>query len=946
MLLKRIFQAIILSAIYISQTIAQGTSIKGTVKDASTGETLIGCNVQLQGTTVGSTTDLDGNFEIKNIKPGTYNLVASFISYNPKIEKVSVEKDASFTIDFKLDAASVVLNDVTITATKRNDTELSMISSIKASSLVVTGIASQQIAKSQDRDASEVIKRIPGVTVIDNRFVMVRGLSERYNNVILNNAPAPSSETDIRAFSFDVIPSSMIERLQVYKTPAPELPGDFAGGAIKISTKNIPDNDGISFTFSGSYLNGTTNKDFQREKTGKYHMLGFDDGSHSLPSGFPEYLKYNTSADSITMLSRKMNKNWSPDTIKAPIDFRASVNLSKRFIFGNTTIGNITAINYSNTNSTKAQTRSFYEEGFNTTTQLRNMSWRYTDNQYSNNTKIGVLHNWSVAIGANNKLELRNFYNHIGNTKTTIRQGYDYSNTNTAIKGIQYNFMERNVYSGQLGGSHQLSDNNDNIEWSVGYSYANRNEPDVKRFSWALQNDPEMEFYNKYYALIQRNADPRFAGRLFMNSVEHIKNIVLNYEHKFMFSQNFNPVLKAGIYAENKNRAFDARLLGFVSNTYSTLIYQPIDTIFLDRNINTTNGIYLQEKTNPSDSYDASNKIQAGYIAFDIPITKKIKIYTGVRVEYNEVELNSFSSDFGKIPVNAKIESTDFFPSINTTYNFTDKALMRLAYGKTINRPEFRELAPFAFYDFEMASTVMGNDSLKNATIHNFDLRFEYYPGANEIITIGAFYKRFINPIESTITPSGSDINYSFQNAQEATSKGLEVEVRKSLSTFENNSFLFFLKDISIVFNGALINSEVVFDSTQNKFGESNRPMQGQSPYIVNAGLYYNNEKIGLQVNVLYNIIGERIIYVGNQSTPDIYELPRNLLDISFTKKIGKHIQVKGGIQDILHNRFINQQTFMNAIDSDIADTNITTKQNTLEYNTGTYYTLGVTINF
>ena len=269
------------------------------------------------------------------------------------------------------------------------------------------------------------------------------------------------------------------------------------------------------------------------------------------------------------------------------------------------------------------------------------------------------------------------------------------------------------------------------------------------------------------------------AGRLFSSLKENIYNINLNYSYEITLNK-FKPTIKAGAYFEKKERKFSSRLLGYVTAPGASwkLSFMPVDTIFSEKYINAAKGIYIQEKTNPSDSYDATDILYAGYIAANLPVTKKLNIYAGLRIENNQLILNSFSSDYSLKPVKVDKKKTNFFPSINTTYNFTDKALIRAAYGLTINRPEFREIAPYAFYDFEMAATIVGNDTLKDALIHNFDLRFEYYPSANETFTIGGFYKKFINPIESIIIPAGSDLNYSFANAESAYSLGIELEIK------------------------------------------------------------------------------------------------------------------------------------------------------------------------
>jgi len=242
----------------------------------------------------------------------------------------------------------------------------------------------------------------------------------------------------------------------------------------------------------------------------------------------------------------------------------------------------------------------------------------------------------------------------------------------------------------------------------------------------------------------------------------------------------------------------------------------------------------------------------------------------------------------------------DVLPSLNLTYNFSEKSLLRLAYGKTLNRPEFRELAPFSFYDFVNNRTVSGNPTLKNADVQNFDFRYEFYPTPSELISIAAFYKDFTNPIE-VVFASGANPILNFSNAKSAYSTGIEAELRKNLSPEKPNSLL---GKTSLVFNGTYIYSRVKLDEAVAKDQSDNRPLQGQSPYIVNAGVNYNDPQKGLQVNFNYNVIGKRIFAVGNNfgsPYPDWYEMPRNVIDFNFSKQLTKSIMLKGGITDILN---------------------------------------------
>jgi TonB-dependent receptor len=354
---------------------------------------------------------------------------------------------------------------------------------------------------------------------------------------------------------------------------------------------------------------------------------------------------------------------------------------------------------------------------------------------------------------------------------------------------------------------------------------------------------------------------------------------------------------KTGLFFEDKSRDFGARNLGYIKSTPSFQTTLPIDQLLSGQNFN-SNGVKIDEQTNPNDSYKASNSLLAAYLSANYALGKKFNAIVGVRAEQNSQKLNS--ADLVGMPINYDNTRLDILPSVNLTYNFTEKSLLRLAFGKTLNRPEFRELAPFSFYDFVNNRTVSGNPSLKNADVQNYDLRYEYYPTPSELISIAAFYKDFTNPIE-VIFSSGANPVLNFSNAESAYSTGIEGEFRKNLNSSNPNSFL---GKMSLVFNGTFIYSRVKLDKSLAADQSDNRPLQGQSPYIINAGLNYNDTKRGLQLNLNYNVIGKRIFAVGNNfgaPYPDWYEMPRNVIDFNFSKQVSKLLMIKGGVTDLLN---------------------------------------------
>jgi outer membrane receptor for ferrienterochelin and colicin len=962
------FITIVLFILISNLLFGQTGAIKGVVIDKKTRETIIGANVVISGTTIGKSTDLNGEFLIDKLNPGKYTLKISFISYvTVELKDVKVEANKTTNIKVEIEEKSTSIEGVTVVERKKTDTELSIMSSIKQSSLVVSGVSSQQIAKSQDKDASEVIRRIPGITIIDGRFVVVRGLIERYNSVWLNNAATPSSESDTRAFSFDVIPSNMIDRLLVFKTPAPELPADFAGASVQIFTKNIPDQNTLTFGYSAGIQSGTTFNDFYRYKGGKTDWLGFDDGTRDLPSGFPSTEEFNKLGNfsgtpeqiaaqkaEITRLGRSFNKIWTADKMKAPINNSFNVGFTRKFKIAKAEVGTIASINYSNSFDNNSVFKTGYIS-YDTIKDKPSYSYKFIDEEYSNNVKIGILLNWSILLNKNHSLEFRNIFNQYGNTKTILRSGreYYYSADGVPIKATELGYTSRTTYSGQFGGQHKLFEQNTNIDWTVGYSYANKNQPDNRRtFAtfYDAEGDTTNPNYGKYALAITKDANTDYNGRLFKDMFEKIYIGGLNITQKASFL-GLDPEFKAGLYVETKRREFNARNIGFTmakSSMFNIDLFQSLEEIYKDSNINYTNGLRVDEKTNPSDSYKAQNDILAYYLGMKLPIYALFNVYAGLRVENNKQVLNGFDNKTN-LPLDITNKTTDLFPSLNITYTITEKALIRFAYGLTVNRPEFREIAPYSYYDFALKSTVYGNDSLKNAYVQNFDLRYELYPSMGEMLNIGFFYKKFDNPIEATLFPtSGSGgWDYLFVNTKSSTSLGAEIDMRKSFASLTNSTnFLKNFRYFTLTLNASYIYSKIVSDASYVR--DKERPMQGQSPFIVNTGIYYQNEK-GLMVSVLYNVIGKRIMYVGNPNSPHIYEMPFHLLDLSVNKTVNKHLTVKFGVKNLLDDKVIFKQivTFNKDINNDgVGDGEVEREQITKEYKPGRYFSVGFSYQF
>lgn len=911
-LLKQIALPVLIFLLIPISLSAQLGAIRGVIVDESTNETLVGAAVVIRETYQGITTNLDGEYILEKLEPGIYDLQFSYISYDPLIiEKIRVEANKTVTLNVKMSSATQQLQTVSVVARRVQHTDVSIINSIKTAELVVSGVSAQQISRSQDRDASQVVRRIPGVTIIDDRFIIVRGLNERYNAVQLNDINAPSLEDDVRSFSFDVIPSAQLERILIFKSPSPELPGDFAGGVIKIVTKSIPDESGMEVNYSIGYEPSTTFKDFYVTERYSGHWTGLNRGHYDLPSGIAADIRKISNVDDIQRIGRSFKNNWVPEKNVALPNQSVSVTGSLKKAIGNMVLGHFTSVNYSNSFSSENPQRYDYNTYDRENNQSLPIYW-FDDSKYKQTIKLGLLHNYGLKINANHTIDFKNLLNNIGTYEYVDRGGnhYDFE---FFPSNHSFQQLYRTIYTGQLTGKHDFFDKKTQIQWIGGYSSSNRDMPDNKRYRSDLEEVNGSRDNAIIYVPIG-GAQPYFLGRFYSEMDETTKSGALNITQNIIFGEGslFKPVVKAGAYFEEKDRTFSARNIGYTQavNFNLDLRLLPVNELFAPENINNNGGVKIDEQSNPQDSYKATGSLKAYYGMVTLPLSSSIKVVGGIRIEDYTQTMKSATTDG---PVNPVYQHTDFLPSVNIAYSFSDKMLIRAAYGKTLNRPEFRERAPFNFYDFNFNVNKKGNIFLEDASIDNIELRWEFYPTVSEMINFGGFFKHFDNPIESGFEPgagSGGAKNFRPMNANSAISYGLELEVRKSLAGLLNSAIF---DNLMFVLNGALIKSEVEIGTGAGSGRDTdNRPLQGQSPYIINAGIFYNNEDKGLQVNLLYNTFGQRIYSVGYTNVnrtqvlyQDMYEMPRHLMDFTASKTFKNNISVKVGITDIFNPKSI-----------------------------------------
>ncbi len=903
---------LILSLFSVIEMYAKGDAvIKGNVKEKATGLPMIGATVFIESISKAAMTDENGDYVLSGLEYGVYDVKVTFFTFKDIIVPgVRLSDDAGqneVIINVEMEEDAQMLNEVVVQGVKREDTEISAINAVRTSSVVMSAVSSAEISKTPDRNAAEVVKRVPGVSIVDDRFVVVRGLPQRYNNVWLNNSSVPGSEPDTRSFSFDMLPTSQIDNIMIVKSPNAELPAEFSGGFLRIHSKSVPDKNGLSVQYS----------------TGANAMTAFKD-----------FVSIN-------------KDNWQTKTINPMPDQKIGVqgNMVKEFDNGNM-FGLTATAEYSHQYRAITDMSNIRYGVYNVREDKPEALYDYTDNSYTSSDKVSALLNGTYIWG-DNKIMVRNLFNRTYKDKYTTREGWQNLSARYDQEKYEYSSSTRTILTSQVAGEHifkkAVQDKVDNkLDWNVSYSYSAKNDPDRR-----IINLQENTFAgDKYFG--QMAFEQNEITRDNTDLREDVLTAGLNYNHAFENSLADSPIeFKAGFYGEYRDRKYTVESFTYrynQANLPEDFKYRdPISEILIPENM-ADDKLYLYDDTDMRDSYMGVDMLGAAYAQVLYPVGK-FKVNAGARFEARNMVLTSYTRINDDATKDKTYNQMNVFPSVNISYNATEKHIFRLAYGMSTNRQEFRELSSSVYYDFDLFSDVIGNPDLKPAIVQNADIKYEFYVTPKEYVSVAVFYKHFKNPIEWTYLDAGGSYTYTFENAESATNYGIEFDVRKSLDFIG-------MENLTLGFNASLIQSMVEFDNENSL--EKDRPMQGQSPYLINTSLFYDIPSIDLQLGLLYNRIGKRIMGIGRQDTssgdtsinndlPDTYEMPRDLLDFVVSKRFGKGFTVKANIKDIL-NQPVQFAQFPKFLD----ENNVVQERMQIakEFKLGTSFSISLQYNF
>ncbi len=891
--------------------------IAGRVLNEKNGEVLAGATVEIVGQNKRTVTDQNGRFSLSGLPAGTYKLRISFVGYSTKeVEEIVVPANGVADVNAALALRTEgQLQDVVVRSKASRESLNSLLITQKNAAIVSDGIPAELIRKTPDRNTSDVLKRISGASIQEDKFAVIRGLNDRYNAAFLNGAPLPSSESDRKAFAFDIFPSNMLENLVISKTATPEQSGEFGGGIVNIVTNSIPSKNFTSISLSAGYNTITTFKNGADYRGGNTDWLGLDDGTRAIPKGVPTGAGFPSNGAARADLARLFTNDWGLTTRRlAPnysFQFSKGINFQRK---GEEFAGMLLSLTYNRSFNQFSGVLRSYEYARTGAIQAPILRGDFSDQTTAENVLVGLVANFSMKLNNNNKFGFKNILSINSDDRIITRAGQaDVSGDPEFLSKASVRWFTSNViYSGQLNGEHNLKTAKVKINWLGSLSKVSRNIPNLRQLNYGLAGGTDV-----YTAGIPAGTTSfENAGSMFFSTTdESIFSGKLDIARNFDFSKTFTNQVKLGVYYQERDRQFDGRLLGFGrfqnaggGATFDfNLLSLPESEIFAPANMgvmaNGRAGFLLLDGTRPTYVYDATSKLTAGYLMVDSRIAKSLRAVYGVRAERFNQLLNTFANF--NVPLNLNTTKTDLLPSINLIYSINNKQNLRASYSTTLNRPEFRELAPFPFFDFATRYLINGNADLVRAVIQNVDVRYEIFPGRGQLLSASGFYKKFKNPIELASDPN-NDRAALYQNAESATSYGVELEFRTLLSSLLGATEDGVLSRFTLASNAAFIWSEVrVPEGLGGLKGQiQNRQLQGQSPYVFNASASYADDTHGWSATLSANRVGQRIFVVGNVNDPDTWEQGRTLLDFQLAKTVWrKKLELKLNAKDLLRQQ-------------------------------------------
>ena len=955
--LKYLILMIIITSGFTVETLysqSKSTILAGKIFNEENGKPLRGATVKIPNQKKGSYTKPDGSFRIKNVKPGLITIQIFYTGYGKKeITDIEVKPNEVTTIEVGLSKEVKVTNKIVVSAKVVKETGAALLKQRQKADAVSDAIGAKEIARGGAGDAADAVKNITGATTVGGKHVYIRGLGDRYSNTQLNGAALPSADPDKKSVHLDLFPSGMIENITTIKTATPDKPGDFTGGTVDIKTKSFPDKFNMNVSMSGTYNSESSFGNMLTYDGGGTDWLGLDDGTRDVPSAISNQDIFPTindarskknnpeAAGQLNKLSKSFSPIMAPSMGNANMNSSYSISVVDQFEIDENPLGFLASLSYGR------KIKTYFDGSFgrydlqNTTSTELFPVYIANDNKSVDEVAWGGLFNLAYNLNPKNTIAFNFIHNQSGESEARIQSAVN--NYYPEIVGIQtraLKYTERTISTYQLKGDHEISFlNNANFNWNTSFSNTAQYEPDLRFFS----NDIVSVSENQDGTLdtIFRVDDNHYDAptRYFRDLTEDMLNT--NFDLSIPLEEILNQKLnfKTGLAFNKKDRNFNEDRYVYISDDskYGLNFNGDVNQFVADStgirdwasqgNFNYF-GMYIEDRYVPKGAYKGEQEILATYAMFDWLLFDRVKIVAGARFESTDLSVISRDTT---LPI-ASLTNNDLLPSLNLSYKLAKDMNIRAAYGKTLARPTFRELADYDSFDFVGGYTFIGNPNLKRTLIDNIDLRYEWFFGIGEIAAVSFFNKNFTNPIERVIVNANGNVQY--QNVDEAKLYGFEFEVRKNLGFLGLEKFLLGANLTLVESEVSLSASELALIRAYDPDAKNVRNMQGQSPYVINMNLAYVDYENGTDVGLHFNVFGERLSEVSLGGTPDVYEQPKPNLNLVISQKVYESLKLKVSAKNLLNSSTKRSYEFLGK--EYIAQ----------EYNTGTDIKIGISYLF
>ena len=862
--LGKVFFFILL--LVLSTMTAMAGNIKGTVLDKQTKEPLTGATIQITGTAQGVVADIDGNYTL-NVNDGTYTITVRYIGYKDILLN-SIKVKAETLLNFEMESDAQTLGEVSVVAKKNLEGERALQMERQKATLAIENLGAKEMSIKGISNVEEGVKKITGISIASAGQLIVRGLGDRYSTTTLNGLPIASPNPDNKLIPLDIFPASTVQNITVSKVYDASAFADYSGAHIDISTKENVGSDFLSISFNAGGKFNTLGKDFYRmDRDGSlFKTPSLDQKLIDMSlTDFEEYARHN----------RLFNTSFQVSKKTALPEFGGNIGFGKRFTLGGNEVSVLGSIGVSNDLQTmdNASIRTLEATG--------NTLNEFNYDSYSNELKIAALGNLGYSFRTSDHIGYTFFYARNAIDTYMRREGVDYedhhligSNNVTHIYSLQNH---------QVNGKHYFGKQWD-LNWSGSYSKTSSDEPDRRQVMF-IREDDQIKLFK-----LNRQETMRYFGSL--NEDEWVGDLTASYR----FGDNNK--LQAGFTYKDKNRDYMGTRFYYNLNKLNPTITDIYDTDSFLNMENVENGsITIDRKKQPKDSYTAGNSIYAGYIATEYYPAAPLLVNLGVRYEISKQWVDYYT-DGGKAE-RSELNKNDLFPSLNMKYQMNEKNSLRFAFSRTVTRPSFIEMAPFLYQESYGSAQIRGNADLQNGYNYNIDLRYELFEKNGDMLSITAYYKHLKAPIERVQTLSGGSAVHSFRNADNGMATGVEIEFRKEI-----------VKDLRFGVNGSYMYTNVKLPEG-GAYTNSQRALQGASPYLANADLTYSpafsNDR-QLSVALLYNLQGPRIHSVGISGLGDIKQQPVHTLNFTGSYRFNRRFAVKLQVNDLLNQDILFKQ--------------------------------------